>query len=98
MSGGEWFRIELDEERLITGLVLDTRGSGGDYPRGYEVYVSAGSLGEGQLVAKGQGKEPLLKIVFERPVRGRAIKIVQTGQSQGLFWSIHELTVESPPK
>jgi HEAT repeat protein len=97
MSGGEWFRLELDEERVMTGLVLDTRGSGGDYPRGYEVYVSAGALGEGQLVAKGQGREALLKIVFERPVRGRAVKIVQTGQSQGLFWSIHELTIESQP-
>jgi len=95
MRGGEWFRIELDDERLITGLVLDTRGSSGDYPRGYEVYVSASSLGEGRLVAKGEGREPLTRIVFDKPVLGRAIKIVQTGKTQGLYWSIHELTIES---
>lgn len=97
MSGGEWFRIELDEERLITGLVLDTRGSSGDFPRGYEVYVSPSSLGDGQCVIKGKGDGPVTKIVFDKPVRGRAVKIVQTGQSSGLFWSIHELTIESQP-
>jgi len=95
MQGGEWFRIELDEDRLITGLVLDTRGSSGDYARGYEVYVSPSSLGEGRLVIKGEGKEPLTRIVFDKPVLGRAIKIVQTGKTQGLYWSIHELTIES---
>ena len=95
MAGGEWFRIDLGDERLFTGLVLDTRGSSGDYPRGYEVYVSASSLGEGQLVAKGEGKGPVTKITFDKPARGKAIKIVQTGQSQGLYWSIHELTIES---
>jgi HEAT repeat protein len=96
-AGGEWFRIELDEERTISGIVLDSAGSGGDYPRGYEVYVSASSLGDGQLVAKGKGTEAVVKIKFDKPVRGKAIKIVQTGQAQGLFWSIHELTVESQP-
>lgn len=96
-QGGEWFRIGLDEERLITGLVLDSSGSGGDYPRGYEIYVSPSSLGDGQLVLKGKGDNPVTKIVFEKPVRGRAIKIVQTGRAEGLFWSIHELTVESQP-
>jgi HEAT repeat protein len=97
MSGGEWFRIELDEERLIAGLVLDTRGSGGDYPRGYEVYVSSSSLGEGQLVVKGEGKGPVTEIKFDKPVRGRAVKIVQTGEALGAFWSIHELTIQSQP-
>lgn len=96
-QGGEWFRIELDEDCLIKGLVLDTQGSGGDYPRGYEIYVSPSSLGDGQLVLKGQGDSAVTKIVFPQPVRGRAIKILQTGRAQGLFWSIHELTVDSQP-
>jgi HEAT repeat protein len=96
-QGGEWFRIELDEDCLIKGLVLDSSGSGGDYPRGYEIYVSPSSLGDGQLVVKGQGNAAVTKIVFPQPVRGRAIKIVQTGRAEGLFWSIHELTVDSQP-
>jgi HEAT repeat protein len=96
-QGGEWFRIELDEDSLIKGLVLDTRGSGGDYPRGYEIYVSPSSLGDGQLVLKGKAENAVTKIVFEKPIRGRAVKIVQTGRAQGLYWSIHELTIESQP-
>ncbi len=96
-QGGECFRIELDEDCLIKGLVLDSSGSGGDYPRGYEIYVSPSSLGDGQLVLKGQGNAAVTKIVFPQPVRGRAIKIVQTGRAEGLFWSIHELTVDSQP-
>jgi HEAT repeat protein len=96
-EGGEWFRIELDGEHLISAVVLDTRGSGGDYPRGYEVYVSASSLGEGKLAIKGEGNSAVTRIAFKEPVRGKAIKIVQTGRVQGLFWSIHELTVESKP-
>ncbi|MCY2991892.1 MAG: HEAT repeat domain-containing protein [Planctomycetota bacterium] len=96
-TGGEWFRIELDEDRLITGIVLDAQGSGGDYPRGYEVYVSASSLGDGQRVAQGKGTDAVTKIMFDKPVRGKAIKIVQTGEVAGLFWSIHELTIESQP-
>jgi len=96
-QGGEWFRIELDDDCLIKGLTLDAQGSGGDYPRGYEIYVSASSLGDGPLVLKGQGDSAVTKIVFPQPVRGRAIKIVQTGRAQGLFWSIHELTIDSEP-
>ncbi len=96
-QGGEWFRIELDEDCLIKGLVLDASGSGGDYPRGYEIYVSPSSLGDGQLVLKGQGDGAVTRIVFAQPVRGRAIKIIQTGRAEGLFWSIHELTVDSQP-
>jgi HEAT repeat protein len=96
-QGGEWFRIELDEDCLIKGLVLDASGSGGDYPRGYEIYVAPSSLGDGQLVLKGRGDGAVTKIVFPQPVRGRAIKIVQTGRAEGLFWSIHELTVDSQP-
>ncbi|MCU0873885.1 MAG: discoidin domain-containing protein, partial [Pirellulaceae bacterium] len=76
---------------------LDASGSGGDYPRGYEIYVSPSSLGDGQLVLKGQGDGAVTRIVFAQPVRGRAIKIIQTGRAEGLFWSIHELTVDSQP-
>ena len=75
----------------------ETRGSNGDYPRGYEVYVAKGSLGQGQLAAKGKGTQPLLEIKFAKPVAGKSIKIVQTGSTGGLFWSIHELEVRSKP-
>lgn len=96
MQGGEWFRVDLGRPKLISGITLDTRRSGGDYPRGYEVYVSPNMLGEGKLVAKGQGRGPVTDIKW-RPIVGRTLKIVQTGKTSGLFWSIHELKVKAQP-
>ena len=93
MRGGEWFKIELDADQVITGIVLDTSGSGADYPRGYEIYVSKGSVGAGQLVAKGNATNPVTKIKFDKPAKGGVLKIVQTGRAEGNFWSIHELTI-----
>ena len=69
------------------------RRSDGDYPRGYEVYVSNSRTKLGQPVAKGKGKNAVTEITFA-PTSGRYVKIVQTGKAEGLYWSIHELRVE----
>jgi HEAT repeat protein len=93
MRGGEWFKLELDADQTISGLVLDTKGSGADYPRQYEVYISRGSVGAGRLVAKGESSGPITKIKFDKPAKGGVLKIVQTGRAEGNHWSIHELTI-----
>ena len=95
-SGGEWFMIELPVEQTITKLTLDTRGSGGDYPRGYEIYISRDGQSWGQPIVKGEGKGAVTEIPLP-PTFGRFVKIVQTGKSEGLFWSIHELKLETKP-
>lgn len=97
MKGGEWFRIELDQDQLISGVVLDASGSAGDYPRSYEVYIATSSIGDGKLIAKGKGNSARTEIKFA-PVLGRSIKIVQTGSAPGNFWSIHTLEVIAKPK
>jgi len=57
------------------------------------VYVSNRRGDMGPAVVKGEGKGAVTEITF--PARtGRFVKIVQTGRTDGLFWSIHELTVE----
>jgi len=94
MAGGEWFMLELGMEQAITKITLDTTGSRGDYPRGYEVYISRDGKHWGQPVVKGQGRKPITEISF-KPTFGRFIKIVQTGRTAGLFWSIHELKLET---
>jgi len=96
MQGGEWFLIELPVEQVISKITLDTTGSGGDYPRGYEVYISRDGKAWGQPVVKGQGTKAITEIAL-KPTFGRFIKIVQTGKSDGLFWSIHELKLETKP-
>jgi len=97
MRGGEWFKLDLGETMAVSAIILDCRGSNGDFPRGWEVYVSTSSIGEGKLAAKGEGKDPVVEIKFPKPIIGKTIKIVQTGRTSGLFWSIHELTIKSRP-
>ncbi|MHC4071353.1 MAG: discoidin domain-containing protein, partial [Planctomycetota bacterium] len=64
--------------------------SSNDYPRGYEVYVSFDGGSWGKSVVTGKGTEPITKIKFDKPVKTRFIKILQTGSSDSWNWSIHE--------
>ncbi len=64
MKGGEWFMLDLGHSQKVSGLVLDARGSNGDYPRGYEVHVSPNMVGRGKLAAKGEGKGPVTEVKF----------------------------------
>lgn len=93
-AGGEWFQMEYPVEREISKIVLDATGSGGDYPRGYEVYLSRDGKNWGAPVAKGEGKSAVVTIPI-KPTSARFVKIVQTGKTDGLFWSIHELKIEA---
>ncbi|MHC4733140.1 MAG: HEAT repeat domain-containing protein [Planctomycetota bacterium] len=94
MRPGDWFMIDLGIERTVAGLTLNAAGSRGDYPRGYEVYVSFNDGNWGKPIVSGKGTKPLTVIKFPRPVQTRFIKIVQTGSVPGLFWSIHEMKVD----
>jgi hypothetical protein len=46
-------------------------------------------------VAEGKGIRPITDIIFP-PAQARFIRITQTGSVDGLYWSIHELTVYIP--
>jgi len=94
MSPGMWFALDLGRECKLKKIVLDTRPSGEDYPRGYEVYVSFDGKDWGKPVLTGRG-QPVTEIAFPKPVSARHVKIVQTGKSDKWQWSIHELTVDS---
>lgn len=97
MKGGEWLMINVRMPSNISGVTLDTTRSSGDYPRGYEMYISRRSDDRGQLVAKGKGTKAVTEITLDEPVQGQYIKIVQTGSVSGLYWSIHELNVHHVP-
>ena len=95
MRPGMWFMLDLGVEQGVKKLILDTRGSAGDYPRGSEVYVSFDGKTWGKkpvLTSKPQG--PMTTLTFSPTVHARYLKIVQTGSVEGLFWSIHEMKVE----
>lgn len=93
MKPGMWFTLDLGVEQAVEKLVLDSRQSAGDYPRGSDVYVSfdGKNFGKPVLTLKAQG--PVTEYNFKPALHGRYIKIVQTGEVPGLFWSIHELKV-----
>ena len=79
---------------VLIGILLAGVAAGEEYGFRYAVLPGIDRVHQ---VLKGKGDNAVTKIVFEKPVRGRAIKIVQTGRAEGLFWSIHELTIESQP-
>ena len=93
---GQWFQIDLGWPAEVSKVVLDATGSGSDYPSRYEVYVSDNTENWGEPVAKGRGDLPVTEIACT-PKAGRYVRIVQAGQKDGLWWSIHELKVEKRP-
>jgi hypothetical protein len=94
MKPGDWFMVDLGVESTIKGLTLDATNSPNDYPRGYEIYVSFDGGSWGKPLITGKGTQPRTKITFDKPVRTRFIKIVQTGSSDSWYWSIHELSLD----
>jgi HEAT repeat protein len=87
---GMWFQLDLGAGKTVTKLVLDASGSPGDYPRGYEVYASNDPTDFGEPIATGQGESAVVEIVLPETSQ-RLLRIVQTGSSGGLWWSIHEV-------
>ena len=91
-KAGQWYLVDMGWEQTVSKVVLDAGSSKGDYPRGYEVYVSNNNENWGQPVAKGDGKAARLEISFA-PKVGRFVRIVQTKAETGLWWSIHDLKI-----
>ena len=97
MHDGMWFQIDFGSPWTIDGLVLDARGSNGDYPRGFEIRLSDDGADFTAPVALGQGAGPVTAIDIATPRPARFLRIVQTGKTDGLWWSIHELEVHGRP-
>jgi hypothetical protein len=95
---GMWVQIELPTETAITGLRLDSAGSGNDYPRGYKLELSTDGQNWGKPAATGEGKTAITTITFPT-AKAKFIRITQTGKpTSNTFWSIHELDVLSDSK
>jgi RHS repeat-associated protein/uncharacterized repeat protein (TIGR01451 family) len=87
----------MQAPRSFTKVTLDTgSGNTGDYPRGYQVFVSADGSTWGSAVATGSGSSQVTTITFPMQV-GRYVKVVQTGTSSTNKWSIAELNVYGTP-
>ncbi|MDP8244856.1 MAG: HEAT repeat domain-containing protein [Candidatus Hinthialibacter antarcticus] len=91
---GMWLQVDIGSQRSIQKIVLDSKNSGGDYPRGYQVLLSSDGISWSGPVVEGKGETPV--VALDIPNRtARFIKIIQTGKVDGLYWSIHELYIEA---
>ncbi len=91
---GMWLGVELPEPVKLMSVVLDSRGSKMDYPRGYVVTVSTDGSEWSDPVAIGLGDGPVTEIEVDCPEPIQHIRITQTGFSTNKYWSIHELTIK----
>jgi hypothetical protein len=95
-SPGMWFQIELPAVTDVAGVVLDCTKSANDYPRGYKVELSNDGVAWDKPILQGQGNNSVTELLFPKPAKIKFIRITQTGEAKGTFWSIHELQVLKP--
>jgi len=100
-TGREWIEIELDAPRDVGHVRMQTaERSFGDYPR--ELTIEAVEPGGTRTLFSGSvlpqfargflvdHAYPIIDVVLP-PNRARVIRLRQTGATDELFWSIHEL-------
>ncbi|MFT5326297.1 MAG: putative heme-binding domain-containing protein [Planctomycetaceae bacterium] len=90
---GQWFQFDMGQSHELTSLILDTSGSKNDFPRGYEVRFSTDGETFDEPSASGQGAGIVTSIGLPPGTKGRFVRIVQTGEKKGNYWSIHELSI-----
>ena len=88
-SNGQWFRVDMGQVNTISSITFDGGTSGDDYPRAYQVLLSADGVNFTE-VGSGTGSQ-FFTVPFS-PQSARYIEIQQTGAA-GSWWSLHELNV-----
>jgi glucosylceramidase len=87
-SPGISFQVDMANVQSFSSIALDCGASGGDYPRGYQVFVSNDGSTWGNAIASGQGSSGYTVIPFKKQ-SARYIKVVLTASS-GSWWSMDE--------
>jgi len=93
-AAGQWFQIDQGGEYEVLEVILDNSNSQNDFPRAYEVFVGNDPASFGEPVAKGEGSKGITSIKCT-PKKGRFVRIVQTGASDSVWWSINEVRIDS---
>jgi mannan endo-1,4-beta-mannosidase len=91
---GQWFQVDMGAKQKFSRLMLDPRSQAGDYPRGYEIYVSNDGMEWGKPIAQGKNEQSVLRVSFPTQ-NARYLKIVQTGKTWH-HWTIANLEVYAP--
>ena len=91
-TNGQWFLVDMGSLHSFTKITLDTgSNNNGDYPRGYQVFVSNDGSNWGNAIVSGNGTEQLVTISFAAQ-SARFIKVVLTASASN-WWSIYQFNV-----
>ena len=89
---GQFFQVDMLAAKAFKQVTLDAAGSAGDYPRGYQVFVSNDGVAWGSAIASGTPTTALVTITFAQQT-ARFVKVVQTGTVTPNWWSLYEMNV-----
>jgi hypothetical protein len=89
---GQWFQVDMKQERTFYKIVLDNTWALWDSPDKYSVSVSNDGTNWGNPIATGSGQLGITSITFPAQT-ARYIRITQTGTNATYHWSIYELDV-----
>jgi hypothetical protein len=88
-ANGQWFQIDLGSAQAFDRLVLDSVT--GEYPRGYQLFVSRDGVNWGSAIAAGVGAAQTTTINFQ-PQVARYVRLALTA-ADSATWSISEITL-----
>ncbi|HXU63224.1 MAG TPA: discoidin domain-containing protein [Polyangia bacterium] len=95
-SSTQWFSVDMGAAQTFTRIDLDAYSQTGEYPRGYDVYVSSDGSSWGSSIASGSGAAELTSISFPAQTK-RYLKIQLNTTTSSNSWSIVELKVYGTP-
>jgi hypothetical protein len=93
-DGTEWIQIDFGASVNLTGVTLNVSNDTGDYPRHYEVRLTAAAdpLFKGPILVQDDGMPGNTVILFKTMVTGRYLTIRQTlNVVDGPWWTIAEV-------
>jgi hypothetical protein len=91
-ASGQWFQVDMLTPQLFDGLSIDATTSTGDFPRGFQVFVSNDGASWGSAIASATGTGPLVTVALG-PQSARFFRIVLNSSITTNWWSIGELNV-----
>jgi hypothetical protein len=92
-ANGDWFLVDMGSTHSFSSIRLDAAHYDGDYPHGYQVFVSNDGSNWGDAIADGNGSGQVVTISFATQ-SARFIKVVLTVNASK-WWSISEFNVYS---